>query len=37
METMTVNYRGRKVAMRVYEWEREVMPTVARRLGASIA
>lgn len=37
MEHLTVNFNGRKVQLRIYDWEREVMPTVARKLGASVA
>ena len=34
---MTIEYAGRKVALRVYDWEREAMRKVARRLGLAIA
>ena len=37
METMTVSYRGHKVTVRVYDYERDVYRRVARRLGAAIA
>ena len=37
MEHITINYAGRKVALRVYDWEREAMRKVARKLGVSIA
>ena len=37
MENMTISYRGRKVQLRVYDYEREDYRRVARRLGAAIA
>ena len=37
METMTVNYRGHEVRLRVYDYERDAYHSAARRMGAVCA
>jgi hypothetical protein len=37
MEKMTINFAGRKVVLRVYDYEREAMRKAAQRLGVTLA